>query len=77
MYDELLKVAAEAVRKVKEERDSATESKLEGPPLKRPRRDSERRYDTQPDTTNTCITLAHQVPTATDHQDRPGNTHPR
>ena len=33
-YDELIKAAAEAARKVKEERDLVTESKLGGPPRK-------------------------------------------
>ena len=63
-YEELLKAAAEAARKVKDQQDLATESKLESPVNKRPRTDHER-YDThvhcQTQLTHMSHSLAPQI----------------
>ena len=78
-YEELLKAAAGAARKVKDERDLATQSKshADGPRNKRPRTDSERynihaHCHTVPDsdTTNTCISLAPQTQVTTNQHGR-------
>ena len=68
---ELLKVAAETARIVREDRDAASESKRTGPPqTKRQRRDTER-YDTHKHTHNTMlnITATH----TTSAPQKPGN----